>query len=279
MIDKKYWKSVSFLLLATFFWGITFPIQKLVLDVGVSPFVYNAIRFFIASIVVLLLWGPGNVRYGLILGTVLSIGYVTQTWGLTMTTSSRSGFITSLFVLFVPVFSYFIEKKKPTIYHLFSFGLATIGIFLLTHGEVGFGLGEFLTLICAISFGLHVVLITVFSHIVNEEKLLFWQFLAVWVINGLVGLIAGHSFIISSRTLGVATFTALTATVYGIWAQLKYQKIVSSNTSAIIFAMEPVFAYTFSYIILKEVLTPTQWFGAILLLVSILIVSIKKVQK
>ncbi|NOZ92280.1 MAG: DMT family transporter [Dictyoglomi bacterium] len=268
-----------FLLLATFFWGITFPIQKIVLDANVSPFVYNTLRFFVASAVVFILWGPGNFKYGSILGVILAISYLAQTWGLSLTTSSRSGFITALFVIFVPFFSYLIEKKKPTVYHVIAFIVAMVGILLLTHGEVGFGLGEFLTLICAILFGLHVVLITVFSRIVKEEHLLFWQFFMVWFVNGIVALMAGHSFAVSLRTWGVAIFAALTATVYGIWAQLKYQKVVSSNTSALIFTMEPVFAYIFSYLILGEVLTPTQWIGAMLLLGSTIMVSVMQASK
>ncbi|WP_449186199.1 DMT family transporter [Zhurongbacter thermophilus] len=279
MEKKEYWKGILFLLLATFFWGITFPIQKIVLDANVSPFVYNTLRFFVASAVVFILWGPGNFKYGSILGVILAISYLAQTWGLSLTTSSRSGFITALFVIFVPFFSYLIEKKKPTVYHVIAFIVAMVGILLLTHGEVGFGLGEFLTLICAILFGLHVVLITVFSRIVKEEHLLFWQFFMVWFVNGIVALMAGHSFAVSLRTWGVAIFAALTATVYGIWAQLKYQKVVSSNTSALIFTMEPVFAYIFSYLILGEVLTPTQWIGAMLLLGSTIMVSVMQAGK
>ncbi len=279
MNKYKYWQGILFLLLATFFWGITFPIQKMVLTKNVSPFVYNALRFFIASIVVWLIWGIGNIKYGSILGIVLGVAYLTQTWGLSITTSSRSGFITALFVIFVPFFSYIIEKKKMTLYHLVAFTTAMIGILLLTHGEIGFGLGEFLTLICAILFGLHVVLITVFSQRVKEESLLFWQFSMVWLINGLVAVALGHSFSVSTATWGVATFSALTATVYGIWAQLKYQKVVSSNTSALIFTMEPVFAYISSYILLKEALTPIQWIGAILLLGSTLFVSLMQAKK
>ena len=276
---KEYWKGILFLFLATFFWGMTFPIQKMVLDVGVSPFVYNTLRFLVASAVVFLLWGPGNFKYGSILGVILAISYISQTWGLSLTTSSRSGFITALFVIFVPFFSYLIEKKKPTVYHGIAFVVAMVGIILLTHGDIGFGLGEFLTLICAILFGLHVVLITVFSRIVKEEHLLFWQFTIVWLVNGVVALIAGHSFAVSPRTWAVAIFAALTATVYGIWAQLKYQKVVSSNTSALIFTMEPVFAYLFSYVLLGEVLTTTQWIGAILLLGSTIMVSVMQVKK
>ncbi len=274
MGGRDYIKGVLLLLLATFFWGITFPIQKIVLDTGFSPFVYNSIRFFIAAFIVLVLWGWGDFKYGATLGTILAIAYMAQTWGLSLTTSSRSGFITALFVIFVPFFSYLIEKKKPTIYHLVAFATAMVGIYLLTHGDIGFGLGEFLTLICAILFGLHVVLITVFSQKRKEEDLLFWQFFTVAILNGALALMVGHSFGVSIRALEVATFAALTATVYGIWAQLKYQKVVSSNTSALIFTMEPVFAYLSSFVLLHEVLTPLQWLGAFLLLGSTVLVSV-----
>jgi drug/metabolite transporter (DMT)-like permease len=272
-------KALLALVLATFFWGLTFPLQKFALSSGISPLVYNILRFGIAALVSLIIWRSADFKYGTILGIVLGLAYAAQTWGLSLTTSSRSGFITALFVVFVPIFSYLIEGRRPRGYHILSLALATVGLYLLTRGEIGFGLGELLTLICAILFGLHVVLITVFSQRVPEESLLFWQFLIVAVINGVMAFYMGHSWRISSVAIGVAVFTALTASVYGIWAQLKYQKVISSNTSALIFTLEPVFAYLTSILILGDKLVGLQWVGAGLLLFSTVLVSVVETSK
>ncbi|HDM70396.1 MAG TPA: EamA/RhaT family transporter, partial [Thermotogales bacterium] len=99
------------MLILTIIWGSTFPLQKIVL-VGISPFIYNSMRFSLASILSYLIWGFGSIKYGAILGLFLSCGYITQIWGLTMTTASKSGFITSLYVVLVPLISYFLERKK-----------------------------------------------------------------------------------------------------------------------------------------------------------------------
>ncbi|QTA38863.1 DMT family transporter [Thermosipho ferrireducens] len=266
-MNNKKFVAILNLVAVTLIWGLTFPVQKLVLP-QISPFVYNAIRFWIAAIISLFVFGKGN-KYGILLGVVLGIAYATQTWGLSLTTSSKSGFITAFYIVLIPIFSYFIEKERVTKLQVIGFAIAIIGEYFLSGGIDNFNFGDFLTFICAVFYALHVVLITKFSKVVPEKTLLTSQFFTVAVLNSILGITA--PWIINLEILGVALFTAVFATIYALIAQTKYQKVVSSNTSALIFVGEPIFATVFSMLILSEKLSRGQIFGIVLTSIAILL--------
>lgn len=259
--------AITNLLMVTMIWGLTFPIQKIVL-VDISPFAYNAIRFWIAAFLSLFVFGKGN-KHGLILGLILGIAYAAQTWGLTLTTSSKSGFITAFYIVLIPLFSYIIEKEKPTKIQLISFVIAMFGEYYLSGGINSINFGDILTFICAILYALHVVLVTEFSRKVPEKDLLTPQFFMVAILNSLFGI--NQSWKVNLEIIGVALFAAVFATIYALIAQARYQKVVGSNTSALIFVGEPIFATIFSMIILSERLNKIQWFGVILTTIALIL--------
>ncbi|HQO05151.1 MAG TPA: DMT family transporter [Fervidobacterium sp.] len=264
--------AVFWLLVLTFFWGLTFPIQKLVLTEEVSPFLYSAIRFWIATFLSAIIFRKSDWIRGTILGVIMAIAFATQTWGLTLTTSTKSGFITSLYIVIVPFFSYFIEKEKPRLLQVIGFIGALVGMYLLSGGISGFNFGDFLTMICGICYALHVVLITTFSKKTSEYKLLTPQFLTVAILNTMFNFIYPRgSWTFTLPALGVATFTAITATIVAIIIQAKYQKVVGSNVSALIFVGEPIFSMLLSMLLLGERLSIIQAIGALLMSISIVL--------
>ncbi|MCD6551649.1 DMT family transporter [Thermotoga sp.] len=269
-------KALFSLLFVTFIWGATFPLQKIAL-VGVSPTFYIAIRFIIASALSYLLFGKGSFRYGVILGAVLGVAYTTQTWGLTLTTSTKSGFITSLYIVFVPIFAYFIEKEVPTLSQIVSFFVGSMGLYMISGRIDELNLGDLLTVFCAVGFALHVVLITRFSKRVDEKDLLFPQFLVVAIFNLILSLFF-RNWRFNFFAFGSALFTAAFATMLAIYLQAKYQKVLGNNISALVFLGEPVFAAILSYLVLKETLSPRQLTGSFFLLASILLSSLERVR-
>ncbi|MDI3473580.1 MAG: hypothetical protein PWQ20_1598 [Thermotogaceae bacterium] len=266
-------KAVFWLLAITIVWGSTFPLQKIAL-VDVSPLVYISLRFWIAFLFSFFLWKKRNFKYAFILGLVLSIGYITQTWGLKLTTASKSGFITSLYIPLVPFFSYMFEREKVTKLQFLGFVLSMIGFYMISGGIDGINVGDFLTLICAVSFALHIVLITVYSKKVEETSLLSYQFLTVAVINTLLSLNSNWNLTVMAVSVGI--YTGIAASVLVILVQLKYQKIVGSNATALIFSGEPVFASIFSYYFLNERLSEFQFAGAVLLIIAVILASLKR---
>lgn len=259
------------LLIAATIQGSTFPLQKLVLP-GVSPFVFNALRFGFAAAVSFFVFGRGDILRGAILGAVLSVGYVTQTWGLTLTSASKSGFTVSLYTVLIPIFSYIVEREKITRIQGIAFALSVLGSYLLSGGVRGFNFGDLLMLICAASFALHIVLITRFSRQVAEGQLLFPQFLTVALINAMAGVTKNWG--LSIPIYFVAIYSALLATVLGIYLQLRFQKEVGSNRTGLIFVMLPVSSTIFSYLILGERLSPLQITGALIMVIAIVVSSL-----
>ncbi|ABS60794.1 MULTISPECIES: DMT family transporter [Fervidobacterium] len=279
-MNKKF-VAVFWLLVLTFLWGLTFPIQKLVLVEEVSPFLYNAVRFWIATILSAFMFRKSDWKRGVILGVVMGIAYATQTWGLTITTSTKSGFITSLYIVIVPFFSFLIEKEKIKPLQVVGFAGAIVGMYLLSSGGLtGFNFGDFLTTICGVMYALHVVLITHFSKETSEYSLLTPQFLTVALLNTFLNFFyTKPNWSFNLPALGVAAFTAVTATIVAIIIQAKYQRVVGSNISALIFVGEPVFAMVLSMIILHERITLLQGVGIILMMVSIIMGVVETKEK
>ncbi len=265
-------KAIISLFLVTAIWGTTFPLQKMVLE-GVSPFIFNALRFGIASVVVFALGGKQHFKYGVILGLFMAVGYVTQTWGLSLTTASKSGFITSLYIIIVPILTFFFDRERVSRIQLIGFVLAFVGSYFISGGLDGFSAGDFLTLICSVAFAFHVVWITRISRKVSEKALLGWQFAVVAVINSFIG--ATSSWSVPIQAWLVALYCAVLASILAVFWQLKYQKSIGTNTSALIFVGEPIFAALFAFFILGETLTGSQSLGAAFLTVALILVSFK----
>lgn len=269
---KKTTKAVTALMAAAAIQGSTFPLQKMALS-GVSPFIFNALRFGLAALVSFFVFGKGKANKGIILGAVLSAGYISQTWGLTLTDASKSGFIVSLYTILIPVFSYILEKERITIIQGFAFALSVAGSYLLSGGIGGFNPGDLLMIGCAISFALHIVLITKFSKQVPESDLLFPQFFTVALTNAVLGM--KGKWILPLSSYLVIVYSALLATVLGIYLQLKFQKSVGSNRTGLIFLMLPISSTIFSYLILGESFSRPQWIGASIILVAMMMSSLK----
>ncbi len=266
-------KAYFWLFTVTVIWGTTFPIQKMIIG-GISPTFYITVRFGIAALVSFFLWGFGDLKFGALLGVILGLSYTAQTVGLKFTTASKNGFLTSLYVVLVPLVSWILEKERLGRLQMFGFVFAFLGSYLLSGGVHGFNFGDFLSFLCAVGFSFHVVLISILSKKVKETDLLTVQFLTTSLINSVLSMGGNWNFTFSAML--VALYTALSATVLGIFMQVKYQKVIGSNASALIFAGEPVFAALFSFLLLGESMTPTQILGAGMLVGSIIMAGMRR---
>jgi len=258
---KQKSKAYVNLLLVVIFWGLTFPVQKNILE-GLSPVFYNVLRFSIALIVLVPLRKKLGLKLtkkslfqGLTLGLFLSGGYVFQTWGLVYTTASKSAFITALYVGLVAIIGPVVERRVPSRYQILALGVSLIGLYFLTTPEVGFNFGDLLTTFCAISFALHVVLISYFTEReeVEEMELLVPQFVVVVLVNSLlIPFVKGEVFV-NSSIIFVALFSAIFATIFAVTVQLKYQRFLGSVGASLIYVGEPAFALFFAMVLLKEI--------------------------
>lgn len=268
------------LIIVSIIWGATFPLVKLSISY-ITPLGFIALRFIIGTLILLLFYfrnvkrNMDALKPSLIAGVFLFFGYFFQTLGLKYTTSSHSGFITGLYVVFTPLFSYFIVREKITWRIITSVILSTIGLFFLS-GISGFNIGDILTLFCAISYAIQVVLIGKYARRYDSSTIAIFQLLLVSILSTAGWGTERFYMKYSNLLLFGVLFTGIFATALGLLIQAHAQKYVSPSKAAIIFVTEPVFAGIFSYIFLNETLGFMGITGAILILFAMLLVSFEK---
>lgn len=281
----------------TILWGSTFVIVKQALA-DISSTLYVAIRFTIAAIIlfpIFLMFKKKEEKLfimpGIILGVLLFLGFVTQTMGLQSTTATKSAFITGTFVVMIPFFQIFIEKKKPSFGTIIGVVLVfaglvflsssgnSIGEFLSSLGN-GFNFGDFLTLLCAVFFSIQVVLIDKFSREHSILGLLFSQLVTVSVLSFAltflfdVSSIETVKFNFNGFVLFSLLFTAIVATLINIGLQTRYQKSVSPSKAGIIYSFEPLFAAILAYFVLNEKINNFGYIGSVMIIAGLIISEI-----
>ena len=237
-------------IVAAVLFGTTFVMVKdAVADVGPVPFL--AVRFLVGAVAMAPFAAreprtPGVWRAGALCGAVLLAGYVLQTVGLQYTTSSVSAFVTYLLVVMVPVISAFTLRKVPTAPTIAGVVLATVGLFLLTGQGVHLGKGELLTLGCALSFAVHIVLLSYFAPRFGTAELNGVQLLVV----GLGCLVPGFflgGYHFTGRAWLAALYTGVAVSGAALGLQLWGQRRVGPTRTSLLLMIEPVSAAGLGY--------------------------------
>lgn len=237
-------------------WGSTFFLVKGALD-DIDPVIMVAYRFLLAGTVLLTFLlisrRPVFKEFGkaLFLAVILWSLYIPQTIGLGITTASNSGFITGLFVAFVPLFLRTIFKRRPTVMEVIASGVALIGLWILTGGLTRVNAGDLLTLIAAMTYALHLLFSDKYMKAgVDPYIISCQQFLLVGVFSLITGLLFGLPFTVGSKAaFWTVVFLALFPTLTAFVIQMLAQKITSPFRVSLIFALEPVFAGAFAWTI------------------------------
>jgi drug/metabolite transporter (DMT)-like permease len=268
------------LIFTTLIWGSTFTIVKLSLA-QVSPILFIALRFWIATLLMIAVMPRAvigisgkTLRRGLILSVVLLGGFVFQTLGLRGTIPSRSAFITSLSVLLVPLLGYFIFRHRPRFQTIVGVVLATVGLAMLTltAGDLKFRWGEALTLLCAIVFALHILLLGRYLPKSDYRQLVILQMVGGAVLCTCLIPMLETPFLAWDATLAFYLFiTGALATAFAYYCQNKAQQYTTPNRVAVIFSLEPFFAVFFAYLLLGQNLSGKEWLGGVLVIAGILV--------
>ena len=254
------------LLLLTFIWGTTFPLVKTALNFC-SPFLFVSLRFGLATFAIWLIFSQrisfkdkGILKAGVVIGIFLFFGFAFQTMGLKYTAASKSAFITGLFVVMIPPLSFLILKEKVRMFSIIGVILAVSGLFLLTCPKGSeFNLGDLLTFFCAVSFSFQVIFVQIYTKRFDFLSLTFIQILITTCLSLPFMFLFERIRLVYHPQLVLAIFVcAILATALALFIQNRMQKDTTTVKAALIYAMEPVFAAVFSFILLGEVL---GWLG------------------
>ena len=212
------------------------------------------------------------LKKGVILGVFLSSGYIFQSFGLTLTTVSNTGFITGLYVVFTPVVAAVILRKNITLVEWFAVLVATIGLALLSFNGVKFGVGEFLVLISALLFAFHIVGLGEWSKGLDTYALTVIQLGTCAVVTFLASFKSGFKAPPDSGVWWSIIYTAIFATALAFIVQTWAQSFIAPSTVGVILAAEVVFAAAFGIWLLNEPVTLRIALGGLLVMASMYLI-------
>ena len=282
MRDKQQlWASIA-LLGVTVAWGATFVVvQYAVTVMPVNDFLFW--RFGLAALLLavvnprsLLRLDRRDFRRGGLLSVVLAVSYILQTVGLQYTAASVSGFITGMFLVFVPLISALLFRRRVPGSAWAAVGLATVGLALLSLRGFAIGFGEFLTLLCAVGFALHLVLLGEWSRSRTAYGLTVLQLGGAALLTGAAGLLDGGGLEApqdSSMWLTVL-FMAVVATMAAYLIQTWAIPVLGSVRGAVILTGEPVFAGIFGVLLAGDPVTIRTVIGGACILGAMLLVEL-----
>ena len=267
------------LLSITVIWGWTFVLVKQGMT-EVGPLSFLAARFGIAFLVLSILLHRTfreidrlSLTRGAVVGIALFLGYLFQTWGLVYTTATKSGLLTGLSVVIVPIISSLALRKRIRASAWLGALLAAGGLFLLVvgRGQIGaLNKGDVLSLACAVSFATHIILVDRFVRHTDYRQLLLVQVRVVGLLS-LIGTLSIERTVpaISGMLVEAILVTGILATALALYVLNRFQSSSSASYTAIILTMEPVFAGLFGFLLLGETLGLWQWVGSGMILAGI----------
>lgn len=212
----------------------------------------------------------GSIPAGLLLGTFLLL----QTIGLQYTSASKSGFITTLYVIFVPIANAVFFKKKMSGWALFLVGLACVGTYLLMDIRLSslaenINIGDLWTLASALLATAHIIYIGRFSsRLKNAFRVNNFQSLWALAIIGPAVLLMPQTQVgpVNEKALGGVFILAAACSVLGFYIQVRTQKVLSDTTASMLFLLESPYAFFFAFLLMGDRLNASQTLGALLIL-------------
>ncbi len=239
------------LLATTAIWGSSFLVMKDSLE-RQDVYSFLASRFVLAALI-MFAFKPKSltgldkvfVKRAVFTGALATGGFISQTFGLTQTTVSNTGFITGLYLVFTPLIAWLLLKHRITKAQWTAVAIATIGLYLIAYNGISVGIGEILVLISAILFAAQIVAIGELSNGKNSYALTLIQIIVAAVVFVVLTLIGGYQAPPDSSVWAAVIFTAVFATFFGFLIQVKAQAVMSATVAGVLLAMETPFALFF----------------------------------
>lgn len=314
-MNKKTLQGMLLLFIATWVWGVAFVAQSVGTGY-MNAFAFNCIRNFIGAAVLVpfiivrnhkargdmssvdpmamnttnttkatpkkhisenkrplrspLLWG------GIICGAALCISVNFQQLGLEYSTVGKSAFITTLYIVFVPLLGIFLKKKVP-FQTWIGVVLALVGFYLLCMKNEVFtlGLGDIYMLLCAFFYSIQILFVDYFAQKTDAIKLSALEFLICGILSG-IGMffteIPSWSNILGSAI--PLLYTGAASTGIGFTFQVIGQKHVPATIASLIMSLESVIAALAGWILLHEILSTKEMLGCGMVFVAIIITQL-----
>ena len=295
-MQKHTLKGNLILLLTAVIWGISFVSQRVGMEY-IKPNTFNGLRTMLGALVLVPFIlvrektgksKPTNGKQtnrrlligGLICGILLCLASTLQTWGMVYTTSGKSGFITAMYMIFVPIIGLFIGKRLR-LFTVLGIVCGVVGMYLLTlsGSEIVLNKGDLITLACAVIFAFHILVIDRLSSEVDGVKLAFLQFFVCGTINIILMFLFEHPdwSLVRSCTVPIL-YSGILSCGVAYTLQIVGQQYAEPTPASIIMSLESVFAALAGWVLLGEKLRPGEILGCVLMFAAIIIVQLPEKQ-
>lgn len=269
------------LLLVSAIWGSAFVAQRVASLQG-AVFLFNGARFLLGALVLLL---PGRMAlragrdfwgWAVLAGLALFLASALQQMGLRWTTAANAGFLTALYVVFVPLLAWLGWRERPGKLLALAVLLSVLGAFLLSGGgQLRFHVGDLLELAGAVVWALHMLLLGKVAVRFHPLAFSFGQFLICGLGNLLAGLLLREAPLNTASLIVPVLYTGILSVGLGYTLQVWAQRHTPPADAALIMSLEAVFAALFGWWMLSEGLDPAQVVGAALILAAVLLAQLR----
>lgn len=288
-------KSSMLLFLAAFIWGVAFVAQSVGMDY-MGPLSFNGARFLMGSVVLLPLViyrrqknrkagipAPDTkitIKGGICCGLALCTAALLQQYGIMYTTVGKAAFITTLYIIMVPIFGIFLKKIVPGKVWIGAV-IAAFGMYLLCMSErLALSKGDGLVFICAIIFSVHILVIDYFSPKADGVEISCIQFLTVGVIAS-IGALLFENPQLSQFIAGIIplAYAGILSSGVAYTLQVVGQKNVEPTVASLILSLESVVSMLAGWVILHQALTGRELFGCMLVFAAVILVQLPDKRK
>ena len=272
------------LILAALFWGSTFVAQSIGADY-LAPFAFQGIRCIAGALLLLPViaifdkfglkgtWRDKNLWIGgCLCGLVLFASTNLQQFGLSLgTTAGKSGFITALYIVLVPILELFL-KKKPSRWVWLSVAMAVCGLYLLCMDEsFRLTLGDAMTLLCALCFSVHILVVDRFSPNTDPIRLSCIQFLVCGTLSVMAMLFTD---IPTAKAIADCWLPLSYAAVFSCAAAYTFQIIAQRDTNPTVASLLMSLESVFACLLLHERLTFKETLGCVIMFCAVILAQL-----
>ena len=287
-MNKKKIQSMLMLLIATVIWGSTFVAQSVGNAIG--PFSFQTIRCILAVLVLMPVvylfdkaqgrsfvkeWANKKLwKTGILCGLALVAACSSQQVGLVYTDAGKAGFLTAMYIVLVPVCGLALGKK-PSLAAIIAIGVAVVGLYMLScAGVSAINIGDILLLVCALAFAVQITLVDCMAGDLDGIRLNMIQAFVC-------GLVSLPFMIDEAPPLPAILDNWLSLCYAGVLSmgiaftlQILAQKNLEPTPASLIMSLESVFGGLTAWLILHEIMTPSELTGSILVFAAVIISQI-----
>lgn len=289
---RKFWASAA-MLTATVLWGVAFSAQSSGMKF-VEPMIFTSLRSLVGvlSLIVVIMvfdlctekrltvWGSAKSKAGqrelllggLWCGVVISAASVCQQYGLKYTSAGKTGFLTALYIVIVPLLGFFFKRKtSPLLW--FAVLLALLGSYLLCGGIGNIGKGEWFVIACAVLYSGHIMVIDRYAAKCDCVRLSCIQFAVATLLTLTASRLSGDPWELEKITASLPfwVFCGVGSSAIAFTLQMAAQKYLHPVTATLLMSLESVFAVLGGWIFLKERLSPLELSGCAVIFAAVIL--------